>query len=554
MGRSILQVASALLICLPLAGLAGQAAKPAVVPASAPAEDTIGERLFLDTRFAQFFAAHMTEVNQPLATGEPVVAEVQTSSASLPGPFAGESINCRSCHFVTEFLGEAGAGNRTYADFAARSPLPRPLNGFTRTPRNAMQMVGSLEEHNGPLFLHFDGEFVSAIDLIEATLTGRNFGWAPDQYQQAVVHIARVIREDDGTSELAKERTELFSYSQLFLGTDPELPVELRIPATDRLDVKKASDRQLLALVAKCMAVYMAGLRFQQGEAGHFIGSPYDVFMRINGLPDRPGNGESPAHYTQRLRRLVEALHEPKYVDGSNGEFRYHSRPFVFGPVELAGLAVFLRSARANGPDAQHAGNCAACHIPPHFTDFAFHNTGVSQEEYDAVHGPGSFARLPIPSLSERNSHYERYLPQVPSHPTATECFRRAASSSHPEYADLGLWNVYLNPAMLRPQAKLRALLCAHGDCSIDQGLASTIARFKTPSLRDLADSEPYFHNGSQGRLSDAAEFYRRSSLLARQGKLRNPPPEFRAMSFSESDVNALAAFLSSLTEDYDDK
>src|SRR5271170_6741849 len=29
-----------------------------------PAEDSIGERLFLDTRFAQYFAAHMTGINQ----------------------------------------------------------------------------------------------------------------------------------------------------------------------------------------------------------------------------------------------------------------------------------------------------------------------------------------------------------------------------------------------------------------------------------------------------------------------------------------------------------
>ena len=48
-----------------------------------------------------------------------------------------------------------------------------------------MQMVGSLQPHTGPTFLHFDGEFASPIDLVEATLTGRNFGWAPDQHDQA---------------------------------------------------------------------------------------------------------------------------------------------------------------------------------------------------------------------------------------------------------------------------------------------------------------------------------------------------------------------------------
>src|ERR1017187_8027870 len=68
-----------------------------------PAEDSIGERLFLDPRFAQYFAAHMTGVNLPLAVGDPVVEQVSTTSGSLPGPFAGQSMNCRSCHFVTEF-------------------------------------------------------------------------------------------------------------------------------------------------------------------------------------------------------------------------------------------------------------------------------------------------------------------------------------------------------------------------------------------------------------------------------------------------------------------
>ena len=56
----------------------------------------LGERLFLDTRFAEYFATHMTGVNQPLVTGDPVVTEVQTTSGMLPGPFAGQSINCRS--------------------------------------------------------------------------------------------------------------------------------------------------------------------------------------------------------------------------------------------------------------------------------------------------------------------------------------------------------------------------------------------------------------------------------------------------------------------------
>jgi hypothetical protein len=60
-----------------------------------PTDDPIGERLFLDTRFSQYFATHMTGINAPLAVGDPVVATVSTPAGVLPGPFAGKAMNCR---------------------------------------------------------------------------------------------------------------------------------------------------------------------------------------------------------------------------------------------------------------------------------------------------------------------------------------------------------------------------------------------------------------------------------------------------------------------------
>ena len=71
--------------------------------------------------------------------------------------------------------------------------------------------------------------------------------------------------------------------------------------------------------------------------------------------------------------------------------------------------------------------------------------------------------------------------------------------------------------------------------------------------LRDLEDSAPYFHNGSKAHFDDVVEFYINNSRLARQGLLRNAPAEFQGMSLSQDDVEALVAFLKSLTEDYDD-
>ena len=49
----------------------------------------------MGTRFAEFFASHATDVNLPLAAGDPVVDQTTTTGAPLPGPFAGSSINCR---------------------------------------------------------------------------------------------------------------------------------------------------------------------------------------------------------------------------------------------------------------------------------------------------------------------------------------------------------------------------------------------------------------------------------------------------------------------------
>jgi cytochrome c peroxidase len=519
-----------------------------------PAEDSIGERLFLDTRFAEYFATHMTGVNQPLGVGDPAVDQVYSTTGTLPGPFAGQSINCRSCHFVTEFQGVAGAGNRTYADFTTRSPLPQPIGGFTLTPRNAMQMVGSLQPHAGPTFLHFDGEFATPEDLVEATMTGRNFGWDPTQFQQALAHIALIIRQDDGSDQLAKDRTNNLSYSKLFLGTDPSITADLLIPAADRIDVSKVADQQVLDLVAKCISTYMGDLLFSQDEFGRFIGSPYDVFLRINHLPVQPKAGQSVAQYNQELATAVSALTNPVFVDGTYGSFQYHAQPFAFGPTELAGLKIFFKVASNAADGSRHAGNCIACHQAPTFTDANFHNTGASQEEYDAVHGAGTFANLLVPSLSDRSQNYDAYLPQTTNHPNATERFRRAADASNPEYADLGLWNIYLNPDRPNPQANLKSVVCAAGkDCSVDQGLANTLAQFKTPTLRDLEDSAPYFHNGSKLKFDDVVNFYINSSQLARQGNLRNAPPEFKNMSLSPADLDALVAFLKSLTEDYDD-
>ena len=107
-------------------------------------ETLLGERLFLETRFAQYFAVHSNgEVNRPLAQGDTLVAQVRNPRAPIPypSPFAGASINCRSCHFVDEFTKYIAGMNQTY-DFLLRTPIPERGDRQTVTIRNITKSGG----------------------------------------------------------------------------------------------------------------------------------------------------------------------------------------------------------------------------------------------------------------------------------------------------------------------------------------------------------------------------------------------------------------------------
>ena len=83
----------------------------------------------------------------------------------------------------------------------------------------------------------------------------------------------------------------------------------------------------------------------------------------------------------------------------------------------------------------------------------------------------------------------------------------------------------------------------------LDPGRAAVTGRdadrgaFKTPTLREVARTAPYMHDGSLARLSDVIEFYDR-------GGRANPnlDPEIRPLRLTAGERAALLAFLRSLT------
>lgn len=545
-------------------GSGSERASPLIADTGTPgAEEAIGERLFLETRFAQAFKAFLDnggDINNP-NVHDVVMVGVETPGASIsPGPFSGMSMNCRGCHLVDDVLTAPGGSMRTYADFARRSPIPARADGKTHATRNSPPLVNSMLERPDGILLHFDAEFGSIEELIAATFTGRNFGWLPGEKSQAIAHIANVVRGDDGSFDLADTG---LSYRILFTGTNPNIPDELRLPPQFRTFVGSGTDQDIFDAVVRVVAAYVKGLRFSQTtEDGKLIRSPFDVFLSLNGLPQKPDSNESPLAYSRRLRALVTALSfTPRFVTSnpnrSDGQFEFHTQAFEFGPAELAGLKMFLSeplTIPASPPElvSGKIGNCIACHAAPNFTDFKAHNTGTTQKEYDEIpgHGSGAFMNLAIPTVDTRTADD---LPATEQHQTASERFRSIPAAGT-TLTDLGLWNVFANPDMPEPQAKIRSILCDEDKpCSASQSelLDRAIARFKTPGLRDLGHSAPFMHNGQFDTLEQIVEFYREISDLQRTARLRNGDHELGGIALTAQDVGPLAAFLKALNEDY---
>ncbi|WP_447970617.1 hypothetical protein [Nitrospira sp. M1] len=547
-----------------------------------PPEITNGERLFLETRFAQFFKVFLEnggDTNDVLPAGDPSLD--QAVHATLPadqlaeGPFMGQSMNCRSCHFVDELGVETpmpGYSMRTYTDFARRSPIPLREDGHTVTVRNSPPLVNAALPRKD-FFLHFDAEFTTMVDLVKGTLSGRNYGWLPGEGLAAIAHVARIIREDDGTGALASEFAGL-SYTMLLTGTDPSIPTDFVLPEDFRVNVAQASDEEIFEAVAKLIGAYTEDLAFSQDEDGNFNLSPYDVFLQTNGLPRQPRTWESDSRYNTRLLRKITRLERKgqlqfitKNPHTDDGQFEFHDQAFAFGPQELDGLKIFFtqphRRLQPSDLTQGKVGNCIACHTAPNFTDFQFHNTGIAQSEYDEIHGAGAFAQLDIPHFWQRNRHHNEYLPATGQHPQAKEPFRMIPSTGNTQHTDLGIWNIFMNPDFPRSQDRIWVMLCRESlngnvrvrniirSCRPSRLLPHAIARFKTPGLRDLGHSAPYSHTGQVDTLEGVIRGYITNSELQRQENLRNGDRRLKHIALTEQDIAPLVLFLKSLNEDY---
>ncbi len=389
-----------------------------------------------------------------------------TRLSSLAGDL---QTSCASCHRVDD-----PQGDRAFTEALARSWHP----WRTEDPgRDTLRNTPTLFDVGLMPLLHLDGEFHSLEEQVRKTLAGRNMGWLPGEQAQALAHVESVLRADTGHD----------SYGPLFGGVFGK--------GTREMDTDALIDGATNALAA-----FMRGLATPRD-------SVYDEFIAQNGLPDAPTAGESARDYADRVLAML--------ADKETGESV--QRPTAWSPAALQGYKVFLGNS-ATGK----SGNCVACHVPPLFTDFSFHNAGVTQETYDRLHGEGRFAELTLPGADAARPD-----------PAAL----RIASTRDPKAIDLGYWN-FADPAT--------SPFRRHNESGAEF-LDRMRGAFKTPSLRHLGSTDPYMHNGAYPTLDGALRQKARAGIAAREGRLWNIDPEIVRIDLDAESTGALFEFLDTL-------
>jgi len=181
-----------------------------------------------------------------------------------------------------------------------------------------------------------------------------------------------------------------------------------------------------------------------------------------------------------------------------NAETEPDNPPSQFGAMEQAGLRLFL-----DLPKTQ----CLRCHNGALFTNQDFHNVATSETQ------AGNTAR-----------------------------------SGHDFGRMLGLQSVIVDPFNCSGEfSDAPAEGCEHLTFARRQNLNETIdGAFKVPSLRNLQNTAPYFHDGRFATLEDVMEHYRNQNIEG-DGERADRISEVPDINITDTERDQLVAFLRAL-------
>jgi cytochrome c peroxidase len=392
---------------------------------------------------------------------------------ALTNPGSDFRASCDTCHHLGS--DPRGGPPRFYSDGTPRSLMPGHGSVAQET---TLRNTPSLLDLDRAPRLGLDGRYASLEDLLRDKLVSAHLGWKEADLARATANLQNVLMNDARTD-----------YRAMF-------------QAAYRLDVDTLDEEGARDAVVRALADHVREILSERT-------SRWDAFADINRIPAALSAGEQPKHYGGRIYGRI-----------GNQEGRLEiKRPLGFSASAYDGFKTFFR---VDGTTS--VGNCVACHVPPTFSDNRFHNAGVSQLEYESLHGKGSFAKLAIPG------------PEV-KRPLAS--FLATPVKDDADRADLGYWNWV--DAMTAPEK-------TGGESDADF-LKRMAGAFRTPNLRNLPRTNPYMHNGAYATLEDAVRAKIEISKRAQAKDLSGVDPELVAMKLSESDVKPLADFLRALDE-----
>ena len=211
-----------------------------------------------------------------------------------------------------------------------------------------------------------------------------------------------------------------------------------------------------------------------------------------SGMPGEPAFDHLPAAHQEAVNRVFTTI--LKAIAAYERQVVSTVAPF---DRFVAGDAAALSVAAQRGFQHFLRFQCDTCHNTPLFSDDEFHNLG-------------------LPPVPESDQGRAQGLPRLQQ-----SLFRGTGP-----YAD--------GPPVVHPE-----------DYRVGQAL---LGSFRTPSLREVADTAPYGHNGAIATLEEWLEHYERVTSLPAQAFVGTLDPALFPVTLTSQEKHELVAFLRSLS------
>ncbi len=151
-------------------------------------------------------------------------------------------------------------------------------------------------------------------------------------------------------------------------------------------------------------------------------------------------------------------------------------------------------------------------------------------------------------TLIANNSPYDQYLRGD------TSAMTNAQLNGMAEFTENGCAECHSGPMFSDFEIHVLGVAEAQGLATPDNGDGNF--GFRTPSLRQLAFTAPYFHGGQENNLNDAIDFYDNNNNSNNPNVANNQlDPDFRNLpNLNNNEINAIEAFLEALNDDNFDR